>query len=199
MPELDDLEFLDDDESGEDDEKDEKDDGVFGTGLTLEELAARPGDAGALSRELLAIREERKAKAAAEEAAKAAAEALEAGTFDWDNPAALDALRGEVLARRAAADAGAEELIRQAAIAEGLGEESVAMKVANYRKLSADSAWLVSSDPLTDHPAVIERAAQELARQREAQALSGFRTLNDDAADAQKYIDEAIAAARARS
>jgi hypothetical protein len=94
--------------------------------VTLEELAARPGQAGALARELLEIKREREAKA---EAARHAAEAeatLAEGEPDWSDPAFLDGLRQSVLAQRTESQPGTpdgpEEVAGGPAIPPGHGD-----------------------------------------------------------------------------
>jgi hypothetical protein len=187
----DDLDLdLDEDEDESEGADAPKDEGVFGSGISLDELASKPGRWQELAAELLVAREERKAKRAADEAAKVAAEALEKDEFDWSNEAHIEGLRQEVLSRRAGAAASAEAGIKAAALARGFNADQADIEVANYKAMAEASAWLDEGrDPLTEHEAYRERerGLVEAGKAREV-ALRGRVGYAEDVAEAEAYI-----------
>jgi hypothetical protein len=186
-----DFEAFDLDLDGETDEEPEKPPRV-----TLEELAARPGQAGALARELLEIRKEREAKAETERLAAEAEATLTAGEPDFEDPIFLEGLRASVLAQRATSDASYIAGMRR--LREGqFGAETADRMLRDEADRSGRlDAWLTSSDPLHDHPAYRDHQRQqvEAARAREAARMGrvGFKV---DLEEAEAYIEGARAKA----
>lgn len=169
---------------------------LFGE-VSIDDLVDREGVTGLLARELVQAREERKARAAAEAAAAAAEEALKSGEFDWTDQASLDVLRSQVSAERAAAFATAQSLAL-AQVAAQAGENGDPIRAAQEAALFAEAAAFEAraADPLLHHPEYRERDLADWQQRRAVEVGNKNRTILDEAADAQAYVDAMLAAAR---
>ena len=177
----------------------ESDPGVFGSGITLDDLAARPGPYKDLWQELLVVKAEREVKAEKERLAAEAAEAIEAG-FDTLSPERLQAaLTAQAEVDRAAGDA-AFLATREAAIRVAYPDpEQAELKIAEEREaLAAVNEFLGAPGP-ADVPAWREYqeavANEERAALTARDALLRTRSIEQDAAEAEAYVRRALEAA----
>jgi hypothetical protein len=173
--------------------------GVFGSGFTLEELAARPGPWKEMADELILAKAEREAKAVKERLAAEAAAAAESG-YEALSPERLEALltvQAEV--ERATGDAAylaAREADIRAAYPDReqaelkLAEEADALALVNEFMRAPGPIDVVA---YREHLEAV--AATERAEVKARDMLLRERTLEDDARDAEAYVKAALEAA----
>jgi hypothetical protein len=173
------------DESDEEDEnaKEKPDAGINPFRLSDEEVAElieKPGPWQEFWRIAKELREARAERAAKELAAAEAEADLDAGVFDWDDPAALDGLRARVIAEREA-DAAAFIPKRRAELRkQGYGDATIEQKIKDEQvALAQADAFLAASDPLHSHPAWQEHQRQ-LAEERRARSVASGRGREPD-------------------
>jgi hypothetical protein len=170
--------------------------GVFGSGITLEELAARPGPYKALADELILVKAERDAKAEKERMAAEAAEAAESG-FDTLSPERLQAaLTAQAEGDRATGDA-AWLAAREADIRVAYPDpEQAELKIAEEREaLAAVNEFLGAPGP-ADVPAWREHQLAIVEEQRGValarDLLLRDRSIEQDADEAAEGIRRSL-------
>ncbi len=142
----------------------------------------------------MAIRAERQAKAEADAQRLRAEAAIENGEADFTDAGFLDGLRAQVRAANEAADAQYSRVREQQLVAQ-YGEEGGRAAIEQERAEAAEvKAFLAMSDPLYESEAFRAEEQANWAQERaEEVAATYFRTMEDDAAEAEAGIRETLA------
>lgn len=171
------------------------DGGVFDSGFTLEEIAARGGCWSELAAELVAAREDREKRAAHERLIAEAETALEAEEeLDLSNPAVLEALRAE---GQAVIDAGNAQL-RAKTFEKNLDFHGAEAAAQLADRAVSDISWFdASSDPIHHSPTYQEHEHRQFEAERGRQGAYRSQE-NYGLAEAEAYIAQMKARERER-
>jgi hypothetical protein len=164
--------FLGEDKSDEPAE-DEAVDKVAERRAYLEAMVARGGTAGELAKELLALAAERAERQEREEKISALEVAASGGDLDFEDAGVRDALRAQILERRAQAEASFRQKYVEAQVQKGFPEEVARTMADEAAAALPGDSWFWKSDPLAESPAFTayetKRSQEERARRHAAE------------------------------